>query len=529
MKRNGLVALTATLIMLAILTGCSKSGTEAASNEKLDEFTIFVTVNPTQCNNYDDMYVFKSYEEKTGIHINWINTPKAASTEKVSLSLASGDLPDAYLKSGITNANLQLYGNSGDFIDLKPLLADHAPNFMAYANEHPDALASITTPDGKIYALPATTEHPSTRIMYKWFYNQDFLNKLGIGQPQTFDEFIDYLYAVKNTDLNGNGLADEVPVSCSVLEVFKTFGSFFGCNNRGSVHSYEWDADPVTGGVRHVKTSDAWREMLTLLNQLYKDGVIDQECITYNDTLGVALATQNRLGLYAKTNLSRFTAELTENWTPIEYAIPGPGGEAVWSPIRSYLHSEGAFVITSKCKDPGTLLEWVDYFYSDEGCRFYFYGDIGTTCVQNEDGTFSFTPDILAQMDAGKSYDEAIGSTTPLAGGNNPSRMAYPFFSGLELTEKAMLAADVLYEISPEVVWPILNYTPDELDVVISTGVDIDTYCQSMSTKFMTGEEPLTDANWNRYVATVQRMGLENYRAAVTAAIERAEAIMLAR
>lgn len=146
--------------------------------------------------------------------------------------------------------------------------------------------------------------------------------------------------------------------------------------------------------------------------------------------------------------------------------------------------------------------------------------------MQNDDGSFSFSADVLAPMAEGKSYDQAAAAVSSYGGGNNPTIMSWPGFCGAELTEKPMAASDVLKDYLPEIVWPILNYTSDENEIVTTIGSDIDTYVKGMCAKFITGEESLDDANWAKYVSTVESMGLDQYQQAVAASVARAEATM---
>ncbi len=74
----------------------------------------------------------------------------------------------------------------------------------------------ITAPDGNIYALPQVNE--CYHCMYQqrmWIY-KPWLDKLGLKMPTTTDEFYEVLKAFKTKDPNGNGKADEIPLSGSI-------------------------------------------------------------------------------------------------------------------------------------------------------------------------------------------------------------------------------------------------------------------------------------------------------------------------
>jgi len=514
-------------LMLVLLCGSALAETAFPIADPPIQVRIFDKQNSIHP-DYENIFALKRYEEMTGIQVEWINTPSEVLSEKLNLTLASGDLPDAFLKCKISSADLQTYGDAGDFMDLAPLLPEYAPNFWAYAQANPDVLASITSPDGKIYSIPAACDAVSTRIALKWFFNQDWLDAVGMEQPTTLDELYDVLVAFKEQDPNGNGVADEIPLSTSTTNLYRTFSGMFGLMNRG-VHFDEYDVDPQTGAVRHIKTTDEWRQLITFLHKLYAEGLLDQECITYSDTYGTGLTAQDKLGVYVSTNLALLTQEAAAHFAPIGEAIEGPNGDKLWSAIRSHLHSVGAFVLSSDTPYAKELLRWIDYFWTDEGILFYHYGVVGETCVANEDGSYSYTDEVLAPMDEGKSYDEAVASVTPFGGGNNPTIMKYPYFSGMELTPIPMEAADNLYPYTPEEVWPFFTYTTEENDIITTVGSDLNSYVKKTNAKFLTGELELTDENWNAYVEQVQKMGLDEVLEVMQAAYARAQNLILTR
>ena len=491
-----------------------------------ESFTIYVKQQSIQP-DYEDMWVFHKYEEMTGIDIQWTNVPQDVANERMSTTLAGGDLPDAFMKFNIAPATLLSYGSSGDFIDLAPYIEKNMPNLTAYMNENPDVRASITAPDGCIYSLPAIADAPSTRINLKWFYNQQWLDNLGLAQPTTTEELYEVLKAFKEQDANGNGdPTDEVPLLTSFDNLYQTLGGLFGLFNRGAAHQQSWDMDPETGVLRYVRTSDQWRALLTYMNRLYAENLLAQESATYQLNDLIALCAQDRTGMYVMTNLSRLSGDVAERFLPINTMLAGPNGDKVWSATRSHLHSVGSIVVTADCKNPELLLQWADYFYSPEGVNFFFYGVEGETYVKNEDGSNSFMDWVMAPMAEGKSYDECQALINCCSGGNCPSMMSWPGFSGMELTPKPIEASELLKDYLPEIVWPILNYTEEENEIVTTTGSDIDSYAKSMASKFVTGAEPLTDENWAAYVQTIEKMGLAEYYDAMNGAATRAEDFM---
>ena len=130
--------------------------------------------------------------------------------EAKAAMLASGDLPDVLFKADLTTAEQMAYADAGVLIDLKPLLAEYAPNLWALLEAHPDWLQAVTLPDGKIVALPSINELSPQNAMW---INQDWLTKLGLAMPTDWDSFVTVLQAFQTGDPNGNGKSDEIPLS----------------------------------------------------------------------------------------------------------------------------------------------------------------------------------------------------------------------------------------------------------------------------------------------------------------------------
>ena len=483
------------------------------------KFTIMASQSAVQP-DFGDMVIIPIYDEMTGITVEWQCVASSVRKEKISTAISSGEMPDIFFKCNISAANLQTYGKNGDIVDLAPYLEEYAPNFWAYAQENPDVLAAITTPDGHIYSLPSIVEAPATRMNKKLYYNSEWMEKLGLEEPTTVEEFYDLLYAMRFNDPNGNGETDEVPLSETTSTLFQIFGGLFGVGNRGT-HSSDYDIDPETGAVRYSKTSDAFRECLEFMHECYVDGLIDPECITCNDSHIVGLAAQDVLGIYFATNLALLGASDAEKFVPATGWVEG----AIWPTMRSHLHSVGAFVVTSKCENVEAALRWVDYFYTEEGIEFYHYGIEGQTFVRNDDGSLSFTDDILAQVAGDKSYDEVVSQVGPYCGGNNPTMMSWPGYAGAELSPIPMASAEALLPYVPDVIWPIFTYTDEELKIVNSVGSDINTYAKQTCTEFLTGERELNDEEWEAYKAQVEKMGIDQMLEVMEGVINRVEAV----
>ncbi|WP_232313111.1 extracellular solute-binding protein [Paenibacillus sp. P22] len=199
-------------LAVAILAGCQSGGGDSAgsgdsgSGGKEGKITLkmardsFTDVHPAS----KDLWMWKKYEEKTGIHIEWEEIPGESSAERKNVMLASGKLPDAFYQTGFSSSELVKYGEQGLFLPLEDLIEQHAPNLKQWFEKNPEVKKAITMPDGHIYSLP----YIDTALPYRsirLYINKTWLDNLGLQVPKTTDELQAALKAFKEKDANGNG------------------------------------------------------------------------------------------------------------------------------------------------------------------------------------------------------------------------------------------------------------------------------------------------------------------------------------
>lgn len=99
---------------------------------------------------------FTRMQERTGISFTFQEYKSSSDWQKAKEQMfATGELPDVLFKASLTSEELIRYTDSGQLIDLKPLLEENAPHLWALLTENPDWMEAITLPNGKIGALPA--------------------------------------------------------------------------------------------------------------------------------------------------------------------------------------------------------------------------------------------------------------------------------------------------------------------------------------------------------------------------------------
>jgi len=482
------------------------------------ELTFFTGLAPANGSTpFEERLVYREMEKMTNMKVNFQLVPFDGLTEKRNLALANGDYPDAFFTARVPAADLMRYGSEGVFVQLDELIEQHAPNLTALMEKYPAVRKALTMPDGHIYSMPSfyDPEFLPMLIGTPLWIKQDWLEQLGMEEPQTIEEYYNFLKAVKNTDLNGNGKRDEIPYSgTGIYPLIEQIEGAWGVGTRGLGHKYV-DVDPATNELRFFRTSENYKEVLQFVNKLYSEGLIDPDIFTQD---GKSLYAKGGQQLLASTiNPNPITQFNGENYVGLG-ALEGPHGDRLYTHIKVPMVWPGAFAITDKNPHPEATVRWMDYFYGEEGATLFFMGKEGETYTKNADGTLEFVDRIKNHPD-GLTLDQALTDYVSWMGGSYPGYVNVKWFKGSESLPSAIEAGNKAAPHQIEELWYNFNYTDAETEFMSTVGSDIHTYILEMEAKFVTGSSSFSE--WDKYVETVRSMGLDEYMNVYQAAFER--------
>ena len=315
-------------------------------------------------------------EEKTNVHIDYETVPEAALTEKVNLSLASSEIPDAYLSCNLDSASQVKYGKEGVFIDLAPLIEKYGYEIPKAYEANSLLPGAVTTPDGEIYALAGINECYHCLYCGRAWINQTWLDNLGLDYPETTEEFVNVLRAFKEQDANGNGDPnDEIPM-LGISGMWRAscydflLGSFVynDFTDRLSVEN---------GTVNYVANTEEFREGLRFIRSLIEEELIDPVSLTITEDeahvlTGGDVATVGVATGMAYWNVLSANDEEYIGLSPLE----GPNGVRN-AFVRATGIVAGQFAITNKAENPEILFRWADAQFSEEATYFSSWGPEG--------------------------------------------------------------------------------------------------------------------------------------------------------
>ncbi|GIO67370.1 extracellular solute-binding protein [Paenibacillus cookii] len=528
--------LLACLVSVALLAGCSsgKSGDAGGGKAKdADEAQVnqtgFPIVNESITvkgfaakffanADWNNIRLWKDYEQKTNIRVQWETVHTETLKEKRNLLLAGNDYPEMFYASAFSRSDLLKYGKQGAFIPLNDLIDKYAPNFKAVMEKYPIIAKGITMPDGNIYGLPTIYDPEFKSVLYgtPWV-KQEWLDKLGLKQPETLDDFYAMLKAFKEKDPNGNGQKDEIAWGAvGTAGIVNYLRGSFGLNNHGT-SNINVDTDPETGKIRFIPTDERYKELLQFVNKLYKDGLLEQDIVSVKSTEVDAKGMQGLLGV--SDSVDPVAIYNQKGYVGLS-VLKGPHGDRQYNAYGSPLGNIGMFVLTDKAKHPEAMMRWMDYFYSDEGIKLFFMGWKDETYTEDANGNVDYT-DEIKNNPKGLNLDQAVGQYLIWPGGYYPGFVKQKFFKGAEglpaSVENAKKAEP--YVLPQDQVWPPFNFTQEEQSELTTIQTDIETYVNEMRDKFITGNESFD--NWDQYVAALKKMGVDRYVAIYQSASER--------
>ncbi|MET3655607.1 extracellular solute-binding protein [Sporosarcina psychrophila] len=533
MKRRCFSSVAVTLLLTAgILGACSKDDEPAEKGENAGN--VNATGMPIveekiqvdgfaakffSSQDWDSLMLWEEYEKMSNVEVNWTTVQIEGLAEKRNLMLAAGDYPDFYFASALSKTDLIKYGEQGVFISLNDYIDEYAPNFKQLLDKYPSVKQGVTMADGNIYGFPAIydPEFEALRAGTPWI-NKDWLEKLELKAPETPDELYVVLKAFKEQDPNGNGKADELGWGSGygVAEFTSYLRGTYGLNKQGSMN-INLDFKEGTEEFRFVPATDEYKEMLTFLNKLYKEGLVNQDVFTTEPQTFSAEASKGNYGMLSEVDPKELLKLDGYVGVPV---LEGPTGERAYNTVSTGLGNLGMFVLTDKAKNPEAMVRWMDHFYGEEGNKMFFMGFEGVTYEEDAEGNFKYLPEITDNPN-GLNMDQAISEYLTWPGGYYPGIVRQQYFQGAEGKEAtaANAAQTKPYRIKDEDIIPGLNYTLEENDKVSAVMTDVQTYVDEMTAAFITGKQDFS--KWDEYKKTLNKMGLQSYLEVAQEAYER--------
>ncbi|MCL6591079.1 MAG: extracellular solute-binding protein [Firmicutes bacterium] len=325
----------------------------------------------------------KYMEQQNNLIIKMIYIPMNSYSDKLNVLLASGDIPDVYQ---VTKAmvNVQAFATKGYAMDIDKYVKKNKICKTVIPQKYFDYLKV----NGKVYAIPRAKEQE--KIIW---LRRDIADKYGVNlsSTPTTEEFYNEMKKIK----------DVIPFT---FPKFLDNLPFF----YASFNTYDEITKNKKGKYFDTFNTPEMKECLTYLNRLYRDGILDKEFPTNDNTVlrnnlisGKAAANidyDNRF-FYYNNEITRLDPNAKPNLQPI-FKLVGPK-KGSGGTLNEAM--QDAFAVSPKCKNPQAAVDFIAWMVGTaEGIKAYRFGLPGKHYVA-ENGMLQLTPQAQA---GGMSLDQ---------------------------------------------------------------------------------------------------------------------------
>jgi len=501
-----------TRILLAVTTSLLLAPS-ATAQKATDVSVTLYAANPEAPAPGANWETYDLVRDKLGINLKFTMLPTGIDGDnKLGSLAAANDLPDLF---EVRNRDLfHKLVNQGQVAPVTSLL-QHMPKRTRdrYSDKKRNALVTI---DGSMYALqdPVTLSR-----QYGVMIRQDWLEKLGLTEPKTLDEFLNVAKAFTERDPDGNGRKDTYGY-CGVID-FDTSGILPG---QGLGNHFQWvyGAYGVAGTwnyrggnafAANVKNAN-YRKATEFIKRMVDAKVTDPDWATMKRSDLRNRWQQGKCGMFFESvggfiaGFANFDANNPKG--EIAY-IDAPKGPSGTRSMGTYANAGTLLVVSKKAMDAGKgpaiakFLEWANssegYYqlaFGKKGVDYTLQGGIPTVTTANVNGRLTNT-----QM----RWIALNGKTTELKGRYGTLK----FKDG-----RSMNMFDMLMETRKN------NWTDRTGDLLVPAApnqADIDRYISESLVQFVLGQRPLNDANWKAFIDGLRGVNFDAYERAAQQAL----------
>lgn len=279
----------------------------------------------TLTNNAFNDYLKNTYNMV--VKYAWL-APSDSYDQKVSLVIASGDLPDVMtVKKQEQVIQMQDAGMLADMTDSYTTTA--ADYIKAFYDNYGDRKFTTATFGGRLMAIPDLT--PGYQHSFTWL-RKDWLDKLGLPAPKTADDLIKIAQAFVDNKMGGDGTIG-FALNKDVAGYYNSYANMDPM--FASFHSFprQWIKD-ASGNYYYGTVAPETKTALAKITDMYAKGLIDKGFAARTMDDVNALLLSGKCGIY-------FGPWWQPDW-PLGAAISNDP-KCDWEPYLAPVDSNGDF------------------------------------------------------------------------------------------------------------------------------------------------------------------------------------------
>lgn len=486
----------------------SKNDTEQTKDLDPIKISIYYSDNAT-LPFQEDWLAVTEVEKRFNVDFQFEVIPIADYITKVSLALNSGtNAPDVILYQSTKGENASLALN-GALVPISDY-SEFTPNFNARVEEFglTEDVNNLNLADGKRYYLPSLFDIP--------FYDgglilrEDFLTAKGLAAPKTYDDLYAILKAYKAENPDSYPLTILAGPRVLYRMTMPAFGISVGKNGASGTNTLSWDYEKneyFAGAI-----SEKYKEYVTYLAKLYKEGLLDPEMADPIDgeVWSQKMATGKSMATYAYYDqIGGVTGASTIEGFKLQMypALAGPAGAHHQPKSRT-----GSGVMfpskTAERDDFERLVRTIDeVFFSEEGSKIWSIGVEGTT-YNMVDGKIQYADELVNAPEGiykSMQIKYGCGSDVTQLVWINANEMTKYDENYSRINAEVVAMGDVIQSIPPT---PLFDDLTAEDAGILQTPLS-DTF-EVWIDAFITGKKSV-DTDWDAYVQEMKNLQIEEF------------------
>jgi len=429
---------------------------------------------------------------------------------------ATGDYPDLVIsRNGAVDR--EVYGvDQKILMPLDDLIDEHLTNYTdriqeCIEKEGYDPTVSLKSSDGKTYSIGyMSAENISTWTQY--YINQKWLDTLKLKTPTDVAGLTEVFRAFKTQDPNGNGEADEIPLTFvmdstgtnnySIGFMLPLFGIPFGGSER-------WLYIDDDAKLQFIPTTDEFRQCMEWLHTLYVEELLDIEVLSQDNAALTRKLEDNIVGFVSDWRF--FNGTTYAETAGKDFALYVPGSDAK---IYHYMELASPRVyLTSTNEHPEKTMQWLNAYLETENMFDLMNGHHNQDKDPSYGGWYydeNGLINTLAKPKDLKLQDYLAGNGLFFAPGPYKNATAAWNANGLEKVEaNDVYEENVAYQKYSNDYLKQIALSPDDISVKTLMSADLNTAINEYMARFiMDGVE---DSVWYEFLGIMDDIGYHDY------------------
>ncbi len=471
--------------------------------------TFWSPFNSTMPGIYDyitDIPAVAAISEATGVNIDWTTVSGAEMFSSFNLMAAAGDYCD------LVTAAVECYSggavgalDDGIIVDLTDYIEENCPEYLT-AYEVRGAEKDIVTDDGRYACLYGAFGDLSNTQGY--VIRQDWLDELELETPVTYEDYFDVLSAFKDA----YGCTDAFMMDETSQDEYHTSGGFGVPGYKTGMFGAGSDLFQKDGVVMSSFDQEGYHKYLQEMHRWYEAGLFSADFVTLpsmpnHDSRTQLIASGNSGVWYVGATSIASQAEAIGDPNVKIAGIADPvenAGEINHFSSATVINKQCNVSVSADCENIEAALQYLNYYYTDEGIRLYNYGVEGES-YNMENGEIVYTDLIMNPAEGYTPYTmtEAHVLVGYVASVTDPRRSdAFSSEESIAALEVWNATQDNAYTMPAGVA-----LSTEESSRASALQSDLYTYVAECIPKFILGEMDI-DADWDGFVETCNSMGL---------------------